>query len=524
MIQRHITIGSEFFAKAFNDYADWHWAIMREFFQNSVDAGANNIFVTICELGGQTHLEVRNDGEPMSKEILVDKLLALGGSGKNFDGENTGGFGKAKEILYLAHESYSVHTANLFVEGSGATYTLAEDVEYFDGTHSGVVIDGCHADKLQQQALWWITLAQCKATFIINGDEYEADQRKGSPRRDLGFGKVYSNKSGQYQMVVRINGMPMFTERTAFDRLVIVELKGDSSDVMTSNRDGLVRPFGSELSEFVTELAVDKRSALKGRSGPRYTEYRGTKLCHSSSIDVAAVVGAESLESREYPEGVELVAARVIDDTPESGPVEGISVLDEEHLFSQAVPDEFFDTSPAGTVHGAADLRMGQVEDRRQVATLGTNFILKNETDLKIPRYFDPGSGALSSYSFKLIRYWGRIMLEMHRLFDHEGEFSIGFIFDEGDVYATEAECEQGDYGLVYYLNPCKIVEQSGSYSKSFKKRFLLTERDRLVMIGLHEFVHAVGNSWHDETYANKLTDMGAFVMKHRRRFNWCFR
>ena len=531
MTERHITIGPEFFAKTFNDYANWHWAIVREFFQNSIDCGSRNINVIIHDEDGKTHLEVKNDGKPMDEEILVDKLLALGGSGKNFEDDNTGGFGKAKEILYFCHDSYYIRTGNLTVEGSGAKYTLVANGEYLRGTHSKIVIDGEHADDLGRQIKWWLGLAQCSCSFYVNGIEYDASQRKGSPRRDLGFGKVYSNKSGSYQMVVRIDGMPMFTERTNLDRLVIVELYGNSADVMTSNRDGLIRPFSSELTEFVTELAVDKRSALRNHRGPRYTEYRGTKLCHRSALNVAEVVDATEIQEvsdeKDYPadeDAVDVEVGEVIDDTPGDGPVEGISVIDGDETFFDEEDEEFFGTtSPTGMVHRAA-ARAGFVETRHQVATLGTNFILKNETDLKIPKYYDPGSGDLSSYSHKLIRYWGRIMMEMHKLFDQEAEFSIGFIFDEGDVYATEAECEQGDYGLVYYLNPCKIVEQDSSYSKSFKKRFLLTERDRLIMIGVHEFVHATGNSWHDEHYANKLTDMAAFVMKHRKRFNWCFR
>ena len=523
MTQRHITIGPEFFAKAFNDYANWQWAIMREFFQNSVDCGSRTITVICYDENGRTHLEVKNDGKPMSEDILVEKLLALGGSGKNFEGENTGGFGKAKEILYFCHESYRIRSANLTIEGNGAVYTLTENGEHLSGTHSKIVIEGEHAEELIRQTNCWIDLAQCKAEFVINGTFRAAELKKGSPRRGLGFGKVYSNKSGEYQMVVRINGMPMFTERTSFDRLVIVELEGNSADVMTSNRDGLVRPFSDELSEFVTELAVDKRSALKSRRGPRYIEYRGTKLCHSSNLNVAEVVdGTETgLVANDEVES----ETEIIDGTPADGPVDGITVGEEESiqqfLRSDLMADLFGKTEMA---HRAASCRVERPESRLQVATLGTNFILKNETDLKIPRYYDPGSGELSSYSHKLIRYWGRVMLELHKLFDKDGEFSIGFIFDEGDVYATEAECEQGDFGLVYYLNPCRIVEQAGSYSKSFKKRFKLTERDRLIMIGCHEFVHATGQSWHDEHYANRLTDMAALVMKHRRRFNWCFK
>jgi hypothetical protein len=546
MTQRHITIGPEFFAKAFNDYANWHWGIVREFYQNSVDCGAREIKLSIHEEDGKTHLRVENDGTSMTEEILVEKLLALGGSGKNFDGDNTGGFGKAKEILYFCHDSYSIQTGCLRVDGSGATYHLETVSDCVDGTVSTIVIDGDHEYDLLRQAKRWLGFAQIKnVDFYVNGEAFDTDLRKGSARRDLGFGQVYTNKSSEYQMVVRINGMPMFVENTGLNRLVIVELKGDSVEVMTSNRDGLVRPFSTELSNFVTELSVDKRSALKdSRRGPRYTEYRGTKLCHSSTLNVADLVDALDSalipsveESRDYPVGGEVAAAAyvaAVDETPADGPVQGISVIDGDAPAEANEGEAFFgSTVDDGHQNKAASIEMASEEDldhlfgtksRRQVATLGTNFIMKNETDLKIPRYYDPGSGDLSSYSTKLIRYWGRVMLELHRLFDKEGDFSIGFIFDEGDIGSTEAECEQGDYGLVYYLNPCQIVEQQDSYSKSFKKRFKLTERDRLIMIGCHEFIHATGQDWHDETYANRLTDCAAWVMKHRKRFNWCFK
>jgi len=290
-------------------------------------------------------------------------------------------------------------------------------------------------------------------------------------------------------MIVRINGTPMFSKGISIDRCVIVELKGQSDEIMTSNRDGLVDPFCGELASFVTELAVDKRSALKRRQ-PRYTEYRGTKMCHSRALNVVDVV----------------------EPVPEVSGPDDISPEEVAHLFGTV----------SGPVRAAA--HVSSVEEQPvRVASIGTNFLLKNETDLKVPAYYDPGSGEFSEYSRKLVRVWGRIVLGMHQLFDREAEFSIGFIFDDDSNGASEAEFERGDYGDVYYLNPCKVVEQSHTYSKSFKKRFKLTERDRLIMIGLHEFIHGVGNGWHDESYANKLTDMAAVVMKNRKKFSWCF-
>ena len=485
MAAHHITIGPEFFVKAKNDYASWFWGISREFFQNCIDCGSTRIVVECHDDGGMTRLSVTNDGEPMTEEVLVDKLLSLGSSGKNFDG-TTGGFGKAKEILYFCHENYRIHSGGLLVEGSGASYDLTS-TDFLHGTQSELIMSGNYEYELLQAMRRFIEFSQWSGTFVVNGEELKGDLRKGSPRRDLEFATVYSNKSYEYMMVVRINGIPMFVRNIGLNRCVVVELKGRSDEVLTSNRDGLIEPYNSELSNFVTELAVDKRSALKRRR-PRYVEYRGTKMCHRRALDVVEVVGAAEGE-------VSLVVHPDREEVVTDGPLRAAACVTSEH--AEAVP----------------------------AASLGTNFILKNETDLKIPAYYDPGSGEFSEYSRKLVRIWGRAMIEMHRLFDVESEFSIGFIFDgDGDEDATEAEHEEGDYGRVYFLNPCVVVEHVGTYSKSFKKRFKLTERDRLIMIALHEFIHGLGISWHDEQYANKLTDLAAKVMKERKRFNWCFK
>jgi len=546
MAAHHITIGPEFFAKARNDYEDWYWALVREFYQNSIDCKSKLIetWVTLTD-DGNTQVAITNDGTPMDQEILVEKLLCLGGSGKNFEEGSTGGFGKAKEILYFCHISYIIESGNYRVEGSGATYDLSDN-EFRDGTRSIIVIEGDHVQQISEQAEKFAKIAQWSGDFFIDGIRYDSALKKGSPRRDLGFGKVYTNKSTKYRMIVRINGVPMFTQRTGFDRCVIVELKGQSDQILTSNRDGLVNPFRSELSDFVTELSVDKRSALKDSSrGPRYVEYRGTKLCHESEVNVADIVADPLLDlmeegRAEYPEEISNVETEHGgengemddggsdsgsdggDDTAEDavweedGSIAGIDVDSDEEVNPPVLHEQ--------TVHEgggrAAAFTSEPPEPRRLVATLGTNFIVKNETDLKVPAYYDPGSGEFSTYSKKLTKIWGRIMIEMHRLFDTEATFSIGFIFDE----SAEAEWEEGDYGTVYYLNPCKIVEQKRTYSKSFAKRFKLTERDRLITIGAHEFVHGLGYGWHDERYANKLTEVLAIVMKHRKRFNWVFK
>jgi hypothetical protein len=493
MAARHVTIGPEFFIKAKKDYTDWRFALVREFFQNCIDCGSSQIVVECHEGDGVTKLSVTNNGESMTESILLDKLLSLGSSGKNFEG-TTGGFGKAKELLYMCHDEYRIHSGTLVVEGSGAAYDLQTDAEFFGGTRSDIVIEGYHESELLSAIRKFIGFAQWDGVFVINGDTEKGDLRKGSPRRDLGFGMVYSNRSFSYQMVVRINGIPMFSKGIGLDRCVVVELKGKSDEILTANRDGLLEPFSGELSSFVTELSVDKRSALKARQ-PRYIQYRGTKMCHVRSLNVLDVVEP------------------VVDCV--GSPVPMMPAVD-VCVNAELVPG----ASAASMVAWSVAAKAMAAAEKTPKSKLGMNFILKNETDLKIPAYYDPGTGEFSEYSRKLVRIWGRLMVEMHRLFDAEAEFSIGFVFDE----ESEAEFENGGYGQVYYLNPCKIKEQKYSYSKSFQKRFKLTERGRLIAIAAHEFVHGLGMGWHDESYANKLTDVLGVVLSSSSRFAWCFK
>lgn len=509
MAAYHVTIGPEFFAKSRNDYDDWRWAVVREFFQNSIDCGSGRITLdAVLNTDGNTVVTVTNDGRPMTKDVIVNKLFSLGSSGKNFEGGTTGGFGKAKEVLYFCHACYEIVSGDWVVVGSGAQYDVSESTPHFAGTRSTIVIEGDHVDTIASKARIFVRYAQVSATFVINGQAHCATLRKGSPRRDLGFGKVYTNKSYSNTLIVRINGIPMFTYPIGLDKCVIVELTGNSDQVLTANRDGLVQPFKTELSDFITELSVDKRSALRRRSMvPHYIHYNGSKLCHHNRLNVAAVVTSAAKTN----------ASATITNDDNAPVIQGVDV-DGNQVVQAPICTT---TDKWGS--SARSLTETQAPVAQRMVTLGTDFIMKNETELKIPSHFDPGSIYFGSYAEKLVRIWGRLVLEMHRLFDHEASFSVGFIFDDGDVACTEAQYEQGDFGKVYYLNPAIVAEQRYTTSKSFKKRFKLTERDRLIAIAAHEFVHGLGYGWHDERYANQLTDVLAKVMKHRRRFNWCF-
>jgi len=499
-MNRQVKIGPQFFAKAKHDYNDWKWAWIREICQNSIDAGSTTIGFEVEVVDGNTHVTVRNNGEPMTHEILVDKLLALGESGKDFDG-TTGGFGKAKELLLLTHMSWSVRSGVLLADGCGGDYSLADDLDELHGTTTAVVMEGDVSWELKKAFDQFVRYGQWRGLFTWNGVEYSADLRKGSPRRDLGFGKVYTNKSESYVLVVRMNGQPMFVKSCGLDRCVVVELEGTSGDVMTSNRDGLSWSYRQELDNFVTELSVDKRSALKPRQ-EKYRHYDGSRLCHRSAREVSTsdIVGIIEAPESETSDPV----LDIFD-----GLEQGSGGTTEYHEERRERPGQ------KAAAYVTAEPVM------TSTVTISEEFVIKNETDLVVPTYYRPDEADFSSYSRKLARIWGRLMLQLHRTFDHEADFAIGFIFPEDE---TEAEFEEGRFGRVYYIAPALLVEQSTTYSKSWKKRFALTERNRVLSVAVHEFVHGLGFGTHDEEYAGKLTDLMAKVMDNRKDFNWAWR
>lgn len=509
MTSRQITIGPEFFAKARNDYENFEWALVREFAQNSIDCGSTEIKFKICHnFDGNdvlvTILEVTNNGNPMTEDVVINKLLCLGGSGKDFQ-NSVGGFGKAKELLYLCHNWFNISSGSTFVTGSGASYELAA-CDYVHGTISTIEIKGDNAEQIIDAVKRFVSFLQWDGTIVLevngNVETFTCNNPKGTRRRDLDFGTIYTNKSMSNVCVVRIGGIPMFTKYCGLERMVILELNGKSSEVLTSNRDGLVYPYSGQLSNFITELSVDKKRALK-QITTSYEKFNGAKFGHRVRQTKNEVSAIQSIVMGNCPEStaaftnnqeclVQHTSARRSSESPvQSGPF-GLS------------------SSPT---HEMPVARIG----------LGHEFIIKNESGMEIPDYYRPTSTEFSEYSRRLVRIWGRLMLEMHRLFDREDVFSIGFIFDS----ETSAEHEQSDsFGRVYYLSPAEIVEQSNSRSKSFKKRWKLDNEGKkmLLSIAAHEFVHGLGYSYHSDSFANRYTDVMGKVMANMTDFTWCYR
>jgi hypothetical protein len=473
MYAQCVTIGPEFFAKSFHDYRDKFWAFAREILQNSLDCGSTAIAITSIEApdGSSTVVVVENDGEPMTREILVGKLLSLGASGKDF--QNTvGGFGKAKEILYFAHQSYTIASGEWWVAGSGAGYDIEPAPVPVEGTISTVTWTGRVAEKLRAQFRRFIALCDRRhCRFTLDGAALKPEIPRFRVLRPL----VHEDKEWAHLglhsyeenlLLVRIGGIPMFFEQSDFKRTLVLELQGTSGERFTANRDGLRYPYSTNLRNLITQMAVDRRSALK-REEPVYTRFAGPKLRRPEETDTTA--------PSEAPSDPGLTAARAA--TQDAGG--GICVV----------------------VRGRTEAPV----------PLGHEFIVKNCLRRRVPRAFDPQDPRFSDHARWLIRAWSGCLVELHALHENDSRFATGFVLSV-DV---EAEFEKSPaYERVYFLNPCRPGKTS------LLRRWKKTDRGAIAATAAHEYVHGgMGLSNHGEDFANKLTDVMGTMLTNWRRF-----
>jgi hypothetical protein len=472
-----VSIGPKFFKKVFNDYANKFWAFVREIMQNSMDCGSTEIAISVEKFDEtSTGITVTNDGEPMTREILLDKLLSLGESGKDFKGA-VGGFGKAKEILYFAQKSYSIRSGRWLVSGSGVGYNLTEQTPELWGTRSSIIWDGQVVNELCGAFRRFIELCGTgrRVAFLLNGEPVRPKHHPGEIVRTLDrdekpWAEVRTSGAERGLLFVRVGGVPMFTKSIDFKATVAIDLLGSSGDLLTANRDGLKWQFDEQLSQFITAIAVDKRTAFK-RETPVYKRFEGPKL----NATINEKLAGKMMEK--------LVAAltEIPVETPE--PMGGAGILIEVKARTEAP----------------------------KPALLGHEFILKSCVNRPIRPEFDPDNLKFSDHAHWLIRAWAGSLLELHALHFIDKPFSIGFIFDETAIAQFE---ETSAYGRVFYLNPCRIARRMN------KRRFTKGKRFTIVAFAAHEFVHgALGESYHGEDFAAKLTEVMATILKHSRRF-----
>ncbi len=270
--QRHVKVPAEYFRKAKSEYADWVTAWWREVIQNAVDAGASRLEATVERRDAENPrhgalVRFRDNGRGMSQETLLNTFLALGGSEKP-DGA-IGGFGYAKNLIAFAHNHYTIATGVERVEGRGGDYEhfQVDSSEAVKGVSIEVDIDDDQIDSYtfseRLQALLNASKLPRGLEFILNGEKLtpRTPEMPFKTNTELGPLQFRDAKYAPSKLWVRMGGLAMFpvtvwTNDSHFQG--VLDLKGSSLEMLTSNRDSLRADKQQKLQTLVQELATER--------------------------------------------------------------------------------------------------------------------------------------------------------------------------------------------------------------------------------------------------------------------------
>lgn len=485
----NITIGSDFFKKEARVYQNIAYAFWRELFQNSIDAGATKIDV-FMDSSNKT-ITFTDNGRGMDENTLTNIFFALGNTTKSSIGDSSvGGFGKARIILCFAHHSYTISTQDMFVVGSGGQYEI-EKQPYVNGCSFHIEID--------QNITWnfsWISIESAFREYTkylrfngelnFNGESITLNKISARLVKELTFAKIYHNKSSENNiLIVRVCGIPMFTRNISAKGIVVIEVDIDKSrDVFQSNRDGFVHPFQEEYSSFIESLSIDNMSALKKwepfsiESGSHKKYFIGKRINKNKSKSI----------DNEYPNESESLRKRIQDSIPLMG--------------SMHVTKSYSDYPVLGGEYTSIITSNKTIEDY-SVKVVQKKF-----------QYLANRYQTLDGTKRKLLLQWKvaceyamDIILPLVGMSDINVKF--GFIFDD----EVEAMCSKNGSDVTLYLNPVTLAGEI-----KYKLR-CNSCHNKIIALAIHEVCH-ISESYHDERFANNMTDGIIEAMNYKSQIN----
>ncbi len=470
MQEYQVQIGPEFFKKSKNDYSDWRFAFVREMLQNAIDSNAKNIHINISN-NNDLKIVCKDDGIGMDKSVIVDKLFSLGASGKDFN-NSVGGFGKAKELLYFCQQSYQIHSRNNFVSGIGGSYNI-KDVEYYQGTISTIVLDDYDYLKNFYENLFeqFITSSTYSGNFYLNDRLISERVVTNEVVKMFSFGKVYRTDLFKNKIVVRINGLPMFSNVTTADYGLVLELSGKSSDHLSSSRDCFNWSCYTEFQNFLNILAQCSKEFVR-RLEPQIIKYFGKESYQTSMI-------------KDMEAYIEQIEDQIIKDE-----IKGI-VWEAENNVRNLDPDQlekFVDKIKTSDI--VKRLSDDIIKIRNYIESdfqTDYDFEIENHFDNNVDEKYLPET--FNEYSETLVHNWRICIKQILKILNIEQNFYVGFIFCNKTL-ATHRKSSNGVHR--YMLNP---------FGKSDKEYYNKLNFHELILTACHEIVHSFGNIYHNESF-----------------------
>ncbi len=113
--------------------------------------------------------------------------------------------------------------------GAGGDYTL-DKVEFLSGTKTTVIIKGDESDRIEMEFRAFASYLQWDGKLTLNSEVLPTNLKKGSKRRELSWGTIYTNNSFPGTIICRIHGIPMFRKPTRFKGTVLRHPRMNSTD------------------------------------------------------------------------------------------------------------------------------------------------------------------------------------------------------------------------------------------------------------------------------------------------------
>lgn len=544
-LNNKITIGKDYLQKKVRDqYENHEIALVREFLQNSIDAGSQNIEFDFNY--GERTLTIVDDGCGMDDSIMVNHLFQLGGSHKE-NANATGGFGAAKLILFFQHEWFKIVSfrngkryevsgcADSYSDfkvsdedGKGTTVTIkfmpdySIKIDYKDNPYDTF-------SSFEYSAIEYITKCNFTANITWNGKKIEPTL-PGTIFKTLDWCKVYftplENERTNY-VHVRINGLMMFSIFVAdMNRQVMIELSYSSLKCLTENRDGLKFTFRKELDALIGTFNKDTESfsRLEGKTFTYQGEKSSFKFLCLKTIkeykdNLLAKINAKIERCKELNLSDELAilmsnrhnfmenfqdnitdSAEKIADAIESMTltVSGIedSIKQRESVqtitangLNQLIEAMTISAKIMG-IQEATETEeeiMGKVDLINASSTKHDIIVKVNKKVNKLNKNLVPST--LSPKYTKLLQLWCHSIRTIADRLNRNVEFKLGWIIDDKTMAMYMSE----NNGVTFLLNP-EINDWWSSESK-------VNNVKKIFRTACHEFVHYLGNSYHDERF-----------------------
>lgn len=524
-----IGIGAQFFSTALKTYRGWKEAWWREAIQNSVDAGATRIECECVSIdGGSVRVSVIDNGGGMDEDVLLNKFLVLGGTTKKTGSGSTGGFGKAKELLILPWLGWEIQSRDLIVTGQNISYEVSKGSD-IGGTRLTVIMPGDDSTEISCAIAFVSKCFLPGVSFTFrNSDGVVSVSKDSSP--NLAPGDVIKEVAGKaeicfakgFEKSQRFENRMLIRAKSADGRgslfmwdeylpddvkgQLICEITGPTIELLNDNRQSW-RDWELEnaVSKFRNQLAVDVKSALRGKEKIERVKYQGT--------------GKFAAEDKRAQQRAAAALTECIDTDYSGKPVE-ISAKNQAQAlrilesllgrFASGGSDSLVLMSSIDTA-GAMLSAIG-VAGPSQVEAIARQLVWQPDFYLysvipgyTIPKKFKPEG--MSDAMRKLAKMWAETCRMVLANLGCTKEYGIGFVFDNGaDSYggAQAASCltdEEDETWLL--LNPFK----DGASMSELLSVTSKDDLDLLLALAIHECTHmADGISYHNESFASAFT------------------